>query len=271
MKGLRYLTLLPLLLLVVSITIGIDNYQDTKEEMRRDLTHALRQFVMDQPQQQLLLDTLSMLHSARVLTLNDMEDRFRTGLSIQPLKDTSHVAVCLMRDDDGDLFCERAQVCSDTLLWTASQSEHEKAIIALKAFANPSVCSIFAHSDQRFPLTGLTLCLLMLCGMAYRKKATGHKMEMAVCPPSTRQVLRLTPMQERLMELFATAPDHTLSKEVICAALWPKKDSPENTLYTFICRLKKTLKDQTNLDIVNKRGREYQLTEILQSTDNQED
>ena len=148
MKGLRYLTLLPLLLFVVSIAVGIDNYQDTKEEMRRDLTHALRQFVMDKPQQQLLLDTLSTLHSAQVLTLNDMEDRFRTGLSIQPLKDTSHVAVCLMRDDDGDLFCERAQVCSDTLLWTASQSEHDNAIIALKAFANPSVCSIFAHWAQ---------------------------------------------------------------------------------------------------------------------------
>ena len=65
------------------------------------------------------------------------------------------------------------------------------------------------------------------------------------------------------------APGHTLSKESICAALWPKKEHPENTLYTFISRLKVTLKDQSDLDIINKRGREYQLVKNSQKTDSQ--
>ena len=71
--------------------------------------------------------------------------------------------------------------------------------------------------------------------------------------------IHLTPMQEQLMELFVAAPCHTLTKEAICEALWPKKDHPEDTLYTFISRLKTTLTRQSDMDIVNKRGKEYQL------------
>ena len=71
--------------------------------------------------------------------------------------------------------------------------------------------------------------------------------------------VHLKRMQEQLMEMFYSAPDHILSKEAICAALWPKKDNPETTLYTFICRLKSTLKTQSDMDIINKRGKEYQL------------
>lgn len=270
MKGLRYLLLLPVILLLASITAGISSYQDTKEEMRRDLTRALRQFVMDQPQQQLLLDTLSSLQSARVLTLRDVEERFRNQLTILPLRDTSHVALCLMQEDGKDLFSESAQVCSDTLLW-ASPAEHDKAVIALKAFANPSVCSIITHSDQRLSLTGFLLCLLMLWGMARKARTMNRAMETAVILPSpqTSKEIHLTPMQQQLMDLFANAPGHVLSKEAICAALWPKKDRPENTLYTFISRLKTTLKDQTDLDIINRRGKEYQLVDQSEASDNQ--
>ena len=260
MRGLRYLMVVPVLLLLVSVTIGISNYQKAKEEMRHDLTRALQQFVMDESRQSLLLDTLPSLQSDRVLTLNDVESGFNERLSILPLKDTSHVAVCLLRHDDQELFKEKAVVSSDTLIWSSIQAEDNKSVIALKAYANPSFCTVFSHSDQRIPLSGMILCLLMLSTVAWRISMSVSNLETAMISPTPQKAeLHLTPMQEQLMNMFAAAPGHTLSKEAICAALWPKKEHPENTLYTFICRLKTTLKDQTEMDIVNKRGKEYQL------------
>ena len=272
MRGLRYLMIVPVLLLLASVTMGISNYKKAKEEMRHDLTRALRQFVMDESRQSLLLDTLPSLQSDRVLTLNDVESGFNERLSIIPLKDTSHVAVCLLRHDDQEAFREEALVSSDTLLWHSAQQKSGDAVIALKAYANPSLCAVLGHSDQRIPLSGIALCLLLLSAMAWRLRLTRNGLEMAfVSPtPASKQIsLHLTPMQEQLMDMFAAAPGHTLSKESICAALWPKKEHPENTLYTFICRLKTTLKDQSDLDIVNKRGREYQLVKNSQKTDSQ--
>ena len=272
MRGLRYLMIVPVLLLLASVTMGISNYKKAKEEMRHDLTRALRQFVMDESRQSLLLDTLPSLQSDRVLTLNDVESGFNERLSIIPLKDTSHVAICLLRHDDQDAFREEALVSSDTLLWHSAQQKSGDAVIALKAYANPSLCAVLGHSDQRIPLSGIVLCLLLLSAMAWRLRLTRNGLEMAfVSPtPTSKQIsLHLTPMQEQLMDMFAAAPGHILSKESICAALWPKKEHPENTLYTFICRLKTTLKDQSDLDIVNKRGKEYQLVGNSQKTGSQ--
>lgn len=262
MRGLRYLIIVPALLLLASIGVGFSNYQETKKEMCQDLTCALQQFALDESQQLLLLDTLSSLHHNGVLTLNDVESSFNDQLTILPLKDTSHVSVCLLRKDDQNPFKEEAFVCSDTLLWHSAQQESSDAVIALKAYANPSLCAVLGHSDQRLPLAGIILCLLMLSGMAWKARMPGNNMEMMVMPsqPSKRE-MHLTPMQEQLMDMFTAAPDHILSKETICAALWPKKEHPENTLYTFISRLKVTLKDQSGMDIVNIRGKEYQLVD----------
>ncbi len=262
MNGLRYLTIMPILLMLVSATIGLNNYQEAKQEMRDDLTHALRQFVTSQSQLLQLRDTLPLLGHDRVVTLSDEEHLFGEQLTILPLKDTSHVAMCLLRHDSQASFKEEAQLCSDTLLWKPSSMESDDAVIAFKAYSNPSVCSILSHSDQRLPLMGSILCLLLLSGMAWMKRMPQEgTQEEALVPTVPQGRIHLTPMQEQLMEMFANAPEHTLSKTAICEALWPKKDHPENTLYTFISRLKSTLKEQSDLDIVNKRGKEYQLVE----------
>ena len=78
-------------------------------------------------------------------------------------------------------------------------------------------------------------------------------------------------MQEQLMEMFVSAPDHILSKDSICATLWPKKERPENTLYTFISRMKVTLRDQLGMDIINIRGKEYKLVNPSKASGSQND
>ena len=269
MKGLRYLIICPVVLLLASVTMGIHNYQSAKEAMRQDLTRALRQFVMDESQQRLLTHSMATLHEDMVLTLNDPDQYFCAQLTIPSLKDTSHVALCLMERNREEAFREEAQVCSDTLLWHSTSADAAGVFIALKAYANPTFCSILSHSSQRLPLAGTFICLLMLSAMAMKRRGAEIETAVPVCSSDTPSAIHLTPMQEQLMEMFASAPHHTLTKETICEALWPKKDHPEDTLYTFICRMKASLKRQSDMDIINKRGKEYQLTKRAQQTEDQ--
>lgn len=71
--------------------------------------------------------------------------------------------------------------------------------------------------------------------------------------------IHFTPMQQQLIRLFWESPSHTLSKEVICAQLWPKKEDANDTLYTLVRRLKPVLEENTGLVLVADRGRSYSL------------
>lgn len=76
--------------------------------------------------------------------------------------------------------------------------------------------------------------------------------------------IHFTPMQRQLLLLFWEAPAHRLSKEEICAALWPKKEDANSTLYTLVKRLKPVVESRTDLKIVADRERGY-LLEIKKS------
>ena len=71
--------------------------------------------------------------------------------------------------------------------------------------------------------------------------------------------VKLTPMQQQLMELFFHSPNHTLSKTEICEALWPKKEDASETLYTLIRRLKPIIEQHSDLKIEVDRGKAYEL------------
>ena len=55
------------------------------------------------------------------------------------------------------------------------------------------------------------------------------------------------------------APSHSVSKDELCAALWPKKEDANDTLYTLVRRLKPILEACSGLQIVAHRGRNYSL------------
>lgn len=73
------------------------------------------------------------------------------------------------------------------------------------------------------------------------------------------QQVRLTPMQQQLMEMFFRSPGHQLSKTEICDALWPKKTDASETLYALISRLKPIVEQHSELKIESDRGRAYML------------
>lgn len=73
------------------------------------------------------------------------------------------------------------------------------------------------------------------------------------------QRVRLTPMQQQLMEMFFRSPGHQLSKTEICDALWPKKTDASETLYALVSRLKPIVEQHSELKIESDRGRAYVL------------
>ena len=82
---------------------------------------------------------------------------------------------------------------------------------------------------------------------------------LALCTLAMLCVVKLTPMQQQLMEMFFRSPNHTLSKTEICDALWPKKDDASETLYTLIRRLKPIIEAHSDLKIEADRGKAYEL------------
>ena len=73
------------------------------------------------------------------------------------------------------------------------------------------------------------------------------------------QHVKLTPMQQQLMEMFFRSESHLLTKTEICEALWPKKEDASETLYTLIRRLKPIIEQHSDLKIEADRGKAYEL------------
>ncbi len=142
-----------------------------------------------------------------------------------------------------------------------------------KAYAHCSEATIFSLSDQRPTVVLWTLTLMWALFCFYRHR---HEMlQMAgmlqyggLCFAEAEgtfydakgQRIKLTPMQQQLMEMFFRSEAHQLTKTEICDALWPKKPDASETLYTLIRRLKPVIEQHSDLKIESDRGRAYELT-----------
>lgn len=275
MKNLRYMVVFPLLLIMVSIVGGWRCYDRAKEDMVDDLNQALQRTALADASVNGLLDSLSAMNGNPILTFGGGHNGFSNLLRIPSLRDTAQVAYSLAygSTEDGSAPLHRARVCSDTVMLAQRGVDGEDIVLAVKAYANPSMASMLRHGGMAWPMASFVVGIMLLAFMLVNSRLLSLREEKSVfharpaqgialngmVPVGAR--LELTPMQERLMEMFLSSPARTLSKEEICSALWPKKDNPDDTLYTFISRLKASLARQSSLRIENRRGREYFLTD----------
>lgn len=260
MNRLRYMIIFPMLLIIASVVCGFMSFAKAKADMSDDLNQALHLAISENTDVKQMLDSLSSMHDHPMLTFGAQHNGFADFLRISALRDTAGITYTIKSDSEADAGIQlsaQGRICSDTLL--LAQMPH--SAIEVKAFANPSLLSILKHSNQRWSATSL-VCGILLLGLLMvkqRSAATLHTSPILVVQ-SQEQVLALTPMQEKLMQMFLASPTRTLSKDEICSALWPKKDNPDDTLYTFISRMKSSLAKQSSYRIQNRRGREYSLT-----------
>ena len=123
--------------------------------------------------------------------------------------------------------------------------------VKMEAQASYSMAFVWGMSNQRLSFWLFVGTLLSLFFSLWKRETV--RTENLVMP------LHLTPMQEQLMALFLQAPDHKLTKQEICDALWPNKDNASETLYTTIRRLRNELQQASDWEILSERGKTYEL------------
>lgn len=278
MKNLRYMVIFPLLLIVVSIIAGWRCYTQVRTEMKEDLNQALQRAAVTDVSVEGVFDSLSAMEGNPRLTFNGGYNGFSSLLHIPSLRDTAYVSYSLTRANAEGVPCcnPHARICSDSIMLSGRGTDGMELVLEVKAYANPTLAGMFRHSGMAWPMTSFLAGLLLLVfvifnGRTLPKQEVSPMLVSMETPLSCHSdfasicaTLKLTPMQEQLMQMFVLSPTHTLSKDEICSALWPKKDYPDDTLYTFISRLKSSLNRQSSLRIENRRGREYILVDKME-------
>ena len=223
----QYLVIVLFVLIVASCATSLGSYRATERLVADDMSQALSSALAKQQSDVITQDTIQ---------------SFNSHLQIAELRGKATIAV----DTKGREF---------------------------KAYARCSEATIFSLSDQRPTMVLWTITLLWAAFCFYRRRQ--HVMLQAgmlqyggLCFAEAEgtfydakgQRVKLTPMQQQLMEMFFRSEAHQLTKTEICEALWPKKPDASETLYTLIRRLKPVIEQHSDLKIESDRGRAYELT-----------
>ena len=222
----KYLGVVLFALIIASGTTSLRSYRATEQLIENDMNQALTSALAQQQSNVITQDTIQ---------------TFNSHLQIAELRGKAIIAV----DTKGRQF---------------------------KAYARCSEATVFSLSDQRPTAILWTLTLLWAAFCVYRRRQDvmqlagmqeygGWKMVKGVGTfyDTRGQRIKLTPMQQQLMEMFFSSESHLLTKTEICDALWPKKPDASETLYTLIRRLKPVVEQHSNLKIESDRGRAYEL------------
>ncbi len=223
----QYLVIVLFVLIVASCATSLVSYRTAERQVNDDMSQALSAALAQQQSDVITQDTI---HT------------FNSNLQIAELRGKATIAV----DTKGREF---------------------------KAYARCSEATIFSLSDQRLTAVLWSMTLLWALFCFYHRR---HEMlQMAgmlqyggLCFAEAEgtfydakgQRIKLTPMQQQLMEMFFRSEAHQLTKTEICDALWPKKPDASETLYTLIRRLKPVIEQHSDLKIESDRGRAYELT-----------
>lgn len=263
-----------LTLMLTSLLAGRHNYCKARNEITADLNQALAQTLKERKDYIITQDTIRTYKQLRKTSGGQVliavsDERFCHYLKDKRLQQAAFITFDVVDSDFQDNSLDEQAVCSDTLI---VKDKHAGETLALKGYARLSVASILGMSDQRIPAACMISAFLwaMLSWLYLRKKQEGSEAVTGFGGLVYSEVdqrfytaahtpIRFTPMQQQLMLLFWNAPSHSLTKEDICAALWPKKEDANDTLYTLIRRLKPIVEEHTNLKIVADRGRNYSL------------
>lgn len=220
-----------------AIVTGIGSYKATEYRIRQDVQKALAMTVQELSCDKIDMDTIRC---------------YRSHITIATVRDTACIAVR-----------------------TVGNGKRQKA--ELVADHGCSFATVLAMSDQRAAGTLLMAGIFWLLGSMWYGRRKGMMTADALVSngvvygnlcydtanarfvANNGKVMRLTPMQQELMEMFFLTDSHTLSKQEICDRFWPKKIDASETLYALIRRLKLVIESNSNLTIESERGKTYRL------------
>ncbi len=216
----RYAVVVLFVLITASSMVSLTSYRATEQLVTDDMNQALAKALAEQQSDVISADTIQV---------------FNSHLQIEGLRGNAILAV-----DTKKGFCPRPQVSTATIL---SLSDQRPSMILWSMAMLWGLFCLYQH--RRNVTLGLYGGLALQDG--HFVDARGNK-------------VKLTPMQQQLMEMLWKSPTHQLSKTEICNTLWPKKPDANETLYTLIRRLKPIIEQHSDLKIEADRGKSYGLT-----------
>ena len=206
-----------LALTIASGMMSLNSYKTTEVLVTADMNQALAKALEEQQSDVISADTIQV---------------FNSHLQIEGLRGNAVLAV-----DTKKGFRPRPQVSTATIL---SLSDQRPSMILWSMALLWGLFGLYQH--RRLSVLGLYGGLALQEGRFVNAKGSEVK---------------LTPMQQQLMEMLWQSPSHQLSKAEICDALWPKKPDASETLYTLIRRLKPIIEEYSDLKIESDRGKSY--------------
>ena len=207
-------------LIVASSLFSLNSYRTTEVMVTEEMNQALAKALEEQQSEVISADTIRV---------------FNNYLQTEDLKGKAVLAL-----DTEKGFQPRPQVSTATIL---ALSDQRPSMVLWSMVVLWGMYCLYQHRRR--------MAMDMFGGLALQE---GNFVDAKGC------VVRLTPMQQQLMEMLWQSPSHKLSKTEICDALWPKKEDASETLYTLVRRLKPIIEEHSNLKIEVDRGRAYGLT-----------
>ena len=275
-----------LLLVCLSFAFGFHNYKEAEQSIVDDLNQALRQSVKANMQCWFCQDSIQTYAKLQKImgtpiVISSANHGFTEALRIKKIKSLAGIMIHVLKEKEQENITKQIPadyLTSDTLVWLSPTTNiaSSELILSLQGYAQCSIATIFALSDQKLATTLLFIAIVISIYYFYsRRKKQGtvptadKKLinfgNLTLCCNKNyfldeqQEKLKLTPMQYSLMEMFYLTSSHQLPKADICEALWPGKENADETLYTLIRRLKPVIEECSNLKITTDRGKAYTL------------
>jgi hypothetical protein len=264
MNKLRYGMFVPLAFMIASLVSSCFSYSSARQNIADDLNEAILAFANENRELWTRQDTIAALrkmhettHKPIIYQASDVN--FRNAA----LKEDAYFILALVDKRTAAPKIKGHKIASDSIMLIPENNIGGVAV-QLQGFADCSMASVFAASDQTLPGVFFSLSLLSIVSMyIWRRKETEPITELAVEVPSIPSLtgIKLTPMQRQLAQMLLDAPDMKVDKATLCSALWGNKSNAEESLYTLVRRTKAAL-SVANMEIVCNRGDSYELRVI---------
>lgn len=260
--SLRYGMFVPLALLIASFVSCCFSYSNAKQNIANDLNDAMIALANENSELWTRQDTIAALrqmhettHKPLIYQASDVN--FRNSA----LKDEAYFTLALVDKKNAAPKIQGNKIASDSIMLVPERAADGLAI-QVQGFADCSMASVFAASDQTLPGVLFTLSILSMASLfVWRRK----EQEFSASPIVNETVvanplegIKLTPMQRQFAQLLLDAPEMRVDKATLCSILWGNKINAEESLYTLVRRTKTAL-SVANIEIICNRGDSYEL------------
>lgn len=260
--SLRYILLVPLVLMIATFISCCFSYSYAKECITNELNDAMLAVVNENGELWTQPDTIAALRHIHKTTQKPLIFQASdTYFKNTALKGNAYITVALIDPKKSIPKIRENYIASDSIMIVPQRSIDGLAI-QIQGFADCSMASIFAVSDKSLPGILFTLSMLSMASIIiWRRRSREYAgTSLLATPPAIPSFdgILLTPMQRQFTQMLAQAPEMRVNKKTLCEALWGNKSNAEESLYTLVRRTKNALAN-TNMEILCNRGESYEL------------